>query len=73
MSEVKELMASMVPFMAAIMTRQMEIATLREILGREATPGELMYFENQLWRRNLNQWWQDRQNGYRKIHDFVWG
>jgi len=71
--DFKQLMVSMVPFMAAIMLRQMEIAILRDLLGRDPTEMELAYYENQVWLRDLNRWWQDKQSSYQKIHDFVWG
>ena len=55
------------------MTINQEITALRNLLGRQPTFLEVLYYENQVWQRGLDQWWRDRQQGYWKIHDFVWG
>jgi len=68
-----EIFRLLLPLMVDLVRQNMELFTLRQLLNRAPTPGELMYYENQLWRRNLNRWWQDRQNAYRKIFNFVWG
>jgi hypothetical protein len=59
--------------MAQEMVVRHEAATLKDVLGREPTWLELLCYENELWRWGLDQWWRDRQQGYWKIHDFVWG
>ena len=71
--EIRELMNSLSPVIAALMKRNMEICILRGVLGRVPTEDELCYYENELWLRNLNRWWQDRLTAPQKIHNFVWG
>ena len=74
MSEVnvKELTGLMVPMMVAAMQRCMEIAALRDLLGRDPMETELVYYENQLWLRELTRWRQDRGTALQKIYSLVW-
>jgi hypothetical protein len=73
MDDFKKLIKSLAPIGVEIMKRAMAVAILRELLGRDPTGGEVLTYENEVWLRDLNQWWQDRHNSYRKIHDLVWG
>lgn len=81
MTELEEAMKQLLSPMTLIMTggmvssmlRGVEIAAIRQRLGRDPTAGELWYYENQQYWRNLARWQQDRLSAYQKIHDLVWG
>lgn len=81
MTELEEAVKQILSPMTLIMTggmvssmlRGMEIAAVRERLGRDPTARELWYYDNELYWRNLARWHQDRLTSYQRIRDLVWG
>jgi len=76
-AETKQLFGLMTAIMSAgvviSMLRGMELATIRECLGRDPTAAELWYYEDQMYWRNLVHWQQDWLSSYQKIRKLVWG
>ena len=73
MTDLKPLKNLMASVMIEAMRRHMAVETLRKALQRRPTALEILYYENELWERELSQWQQDRLKTYQKIHDLVWG
>jgi len=71
--DFRQVINGLIPTMVEIMRRAMELTILRELLRREPTSWELWFFDDQLYRRELARWAEDRLTAPEKIHRLVWG
>jgi hypothetical protein len=82
-SDTDKAIQAMVPLMLSLtvsaMLEQVTISSLRDLLHREPTLLEYLYYQLELeqwaqarWWWELDRWWQETQASFDKIHSFVW-
>jgi len=69
MTDLKPLTNLMVTSVVGWMARYL----LRNALRREPTIFEVMYYDCELWLKELSQRQQERMKIYQTIHDLAWG